>query len=326
MTDMVPMYGFGGGGGTGCTLTITAPVGATVTVSKDGKFKPSKVVDTTGSVVFKGLGTGTWTITITNGTDTATKTVEIKADYRAEITFFGSIINIVYPAGATCTVTDGLTTLNAPDTSGTWEFAVPNAGTWTVMIQKGDAHGQETVQVTEPNQTVSVTLNYRMYFIRGGVLQPDVSIETKHTSGSSPKVNALDGYVQLSTGGNGNAIFYVGNDKIRAYNSMHLKTSEKGGQRSYYNSKTKEIPTMRIVSGTPVLPNSSGTLMQNVVATRLLGSRNPADFAGLDVNLPYSADDNSLNALVYIGGSSDISGTSGTMNITDWWVEYENLS
>nr|DAI12176.1 MAG TPA: tail collar fiber protein [Caudoviricetes sp.] len=86
MTDMVPMYGFGGGGGTGATLTVTAPVGATVTVSKDGKSKPSKVA-TTGTVVFKGLETGTWTITIFNGTDTATTTVEIKSDYQAEITF-----------------------------------------------------------------------------------------------------------------------------------------------------------------------------------------------------------------------------------------------
>ena len=76
----------GGGGGTGCTLTITAPVGATVTVSKDGKVKPSKVA-TTGTVVFKGLETGTWTITISNGTDTATKAVEIKADYSATISF-----------------------------------------------------------------------------------------------------------------------------------------------------------------------------------------------------------------------------------------------
>lgn len=76
----------GGGGGAGCTLTITAPVGATVTVSKDGKSKPSKVA-TTGAVVFNGLETGTWEITITNSTDTASKTVEIKADYQAAISF-----------------------------------------------------------------------------------------------------------------------------------------------------------------------------------------------------------------------------------------------
>lgn len=87
MGEMIPLYGFGGKSGrASSTLTITAPVGATVTVSKDGKSKPSKVA-TTGTVVFKELETGTWTITITNGTDTATKTVEIKADYQAAISF-----------------------------------------------------------------------------------------------------------------------------------------------------------------------------------------------------------------------------------------------
>ncbi len=87
MGEMIPLYGFGGKSGRAAsTLTITAPVGAIVTVSKDGKSKPSKVA-TTGTVVFKGLETGTWTITITNGTDTATKTVEIKADYQAAISF-----------------------------------------------------------------------------------------------------------------------------------------------------------------------------------------------------------------------------------------------
>ena len=122
----------GGGGGTGCTLTITAPVGATVTVSKDGKSKPSKMVDTTGAVVFKGLESGIWTVTITNGTDTASKTVEIRADYETEISFFTATIQIAYPAGLACTATNGSTTLNAPDTSGTWACVVPNKGTWAI--------------------------------------------------------------------------------------------------------------------------------------------------------------------------------------------------
>ncbi len=88
MGDMIPLYGFGGKSGRSfATLTITAPIGATVTVSKDGKSKPSKVVDTTGAVVFKGLEAGTWTIIVTNGTDTATETVDIKSDYQAEISF-----------------------------------------------------------------------------------------------------------------------------------------------------------------------------------------------------------------------------------------------
>lgn len=149
----------GGGGGTGCTLTITAPVGATVTVSKDGKSKPSKVA-TTGTVVFKGLETGTWTITITNGTDTASKTVEIRADYETEISFFTATIQIAYPAGLACTVTHGSTTLNAPDTSGTWDCVVTEAGEWTVKLSTGFAE-KVTVGASGESHTVNKWYVYK---------------------------------------------------------------------------------------------------------------------------------------------------------------------
>lgn len=149
----------GGGGGTGCTLTITAPVGATVTVSKDGKSKPSKVA-TTGTVVFKGLETGTWTITITNGTDTATKTVEIKADYETQIGFFTATIHVLYPAGLVCTATHGSTTLNAPDTSGTWDCVVTEAGEWTVKLSTGFAE-KVTVGASGESHTVNKWFVYK---------------------------------------------------------------------------------------------------------------------------------------------------------------------
>lgn len=150
----------GGGGGTGCTLTITAPVGATVTVSKDGKSKPSKVVDTTGAVVFKGLESGIWTVTITNGTDTASKTVEIRADYETEISFFTATIQIAYPAGLACTVTHGSTTLNAPDTSGTWDCVVTEAGEWTVKLSTGFAE-KVTVGASGESHTVNKWYVYK---------------------------------------------------------------------------------------------------------------------------------------------------------------------
>lgn len=149
----------GGGGGTGCTLTITAPVGAAVTVSKDGKSKPSKVA-TTGTVVFKGLETGTWEITITNGTDTASKTVEIRADYETEISFFTATIQIAYPAGHACTVTHGSTTLNAPDTSGTWDCVVTEAGEWTVKLSTGFAE-KVTVGASGESHTVNKWYLYK---------------------------------------------------------------------------------------------------------------------------------------------------------------------
>lgn len=153
MQTMVPLYGFGGGsGGTGAALTVTAPAGATVTVSKDGKSK-TKVADLDGVAVFKGLATGQWTLSITDGEQTAQKTVTITADYTAAITFFAATIHVTYPAGSTCTATDGTTTLTAPDTSGTWDCVVPNAGTWTVSLDSGLA---ETIDVTTSGETYTI--------------------------------------------------------------------------------------------------------------------------------------------------------------------------
>lgn len=137
MGEMIPLYGFGGKSGRAAsTLTITAPVGAIVTVSKDGKSKPSKVA-TTGTVVFKGLETGTWTITITNGTDTATKTVEIKADYQAAISF-NTIPDFTYTGDFEIVSDD-----DQPITvsQGNWKIRFLTSGTLTFKNLNGAENG-----------------------------------------------------------------------------------------------------------------------------------------------------------------------------------------
>ena len=72
-------------------------------------------------------------------------------------TTFVATINITYPAGSTCTATNGTTTLTAPDTSGTWKCIVPNAGTWRVMIVNVAG---EDVNVTTNNGTYTVKTWY----------------------------------------------------------------------------------------------------------------------------------------------------------------------
>lgn len=165
MQTMVPLYGFGGGsGGTGATLTVTAPSGCTVTVTKDGKTK-IKVADSSGLAVFKGLASGEWTISITDGEQTAQKTVTITADYSTAITFFSAIIHITYPEGSTCTATDGTTTLTAPDTSGTWECVVPNAGTWTIKFVDGETEFySKDIDITENEQSANVAPVFLYYY------------------------------------------------------------------------------------------------------------------------------------------------------------------
>ena len=155
------------GGGSGGTLTVTAPANVTVTVSKDGKTK-AKDSGTSGVVVFKGLASGTWTLTITDGSQTSSKPVVVTADYSTVIAFFAATINITYPAGSTCTCSDGTTTLSAPDTSGTWACIVPNAGTWTATSTSGTETDSKAIAITTDGQNTSVELSYATYLYNLG--------------------------------------------------------------------------------------------------------------------------------------------------------------
>lgn len=155
------------GGGSGCILTITAVASETVTISKNGKSK-SKTTDSKGIAVFRGLDTGKWTIVIVRGGVPITRVVTVTADYHVAIPLFAATINITYPAGSTCTCSDGTTTLSAPDTSGTWVCTVPNAGTWTVSSTDGDTSKSADVVITTDGQTESVTLLYITYLFKNG--------------------------------------------------------------------------------------------------------------------------------------------------------------
>ena len=179
------------GGLNGVPLTVNAPAGATVTVSKDGKSK-TKVADLDGVAVFKGLATGQWTLSITDGEQTAQKTVTITADYTAAITFFAATIHVTYPAGSTCTATDGVTTIHAPDTSGTWDCVVENAGTWTVSLDSGLA---ETIDVTTSGETYTID---RWYLYEDGYFMASVE-HTEYLSPSDCAVTYNASNMQVST-------------------------------------------------------------------------------------------------------------------------------
>lgn len=204
MSTIVPMYGFGGGGGTGATLTVNAPSGCTVTVTKDGKTK-TKTAGADGVAVFRGLATGQWTVTITDGEQEAQKTVAVTADYSTSITFFSATIHVTYPVGSTCTATDGVTTLTAPDTSGAWDCVVPNAGTWTVRITDGAQSDAKTVTITENGKIESAWLSYARYIVKDGVLT-DIGLSKPMISGRSTTVTQKDGYVYVKNPSTNNTV------------------------------------------------------------------------------------------------------------------------
>lgn len=152
------LYG-NGGGTTGATLTVTAPAGVTVTAAKDGKSK-TKAAGTDGVVIFKGLESGEWSLTISDGAHTATNNIAITTDYAITMAFFAATISVTYPVGSTCTATDGVTTLTATDTSGSYTFTVPNSGTWIVTCTDGTSTATVNVSITADGQSSSIALAY----------------------------------------------------------------------------------------------------------------------------------------------------------------------
>lgn len=178
-----------GGGGSGGTLTITAPANVTVTVSKGGKTK-TKNSGTSGVVVFKGLASGTWTVTITGDGKTAQKNVVVTTDYSTVIAFFAATINITYPAGSTCTCSDGITTLSAPDTSGTWTCIVPNAGTWTVTSTSETETDSKAVTITTDGQSISVELSYALFLFKPNAPSDIIAGEWEMPSNSTVTAEA----------------------------------------------------------------------------------------------------------------------------------------
>lgn len=206
------------GGGAGGTLTVTAPANVTVTVSKDGKTK-TKNSGTSGVVAFKGLASGTWTVTITGDDKTAQKNVVVTTDYSTMIAFFAATINITYPAGSTCTCSDGTTTLSAPDTSGTWACIVPNAGTWTAAATDGVENTSESVSITTDGQIVAIELSYLLWLYKSGNTYNAV------TGGWSVSKHP-------STGGSFDGVLTLNAD------SMLLSTEVWGGSVGYANAFT----------------------------------------------------------------------------------------
>lgn len=249
MSIAVPLYGFGAsGGGTGGTLTVTAPANVTVTVSKDGKTK-TKNSGTSGVVVFKGLASGTWTVTITGDGKTAQKNVVVTTDYSTMIAFFAATINITYPAGSTCTCSDGTTTLSAPDTSGTWACIVPNAGTWTATSTSETETDSKAVTITTDGQSTSVELSYALFLFKPNAPSDIIAGEWEMPANSAVTAEA-ELTVKSVNNYNGNRIISArtkGQIDLTEYSTLQATCKASGG------SDTK----LEVYSGSSVVASTA---------------------------------------------------------------------
>lgn len=208
----------------GGTLTVNAPAGCTATIAKETETR-SEPVGSSGSVTFKGLSSGTWTVEITNGSQTATKTVYVSTDYSVTMTFFSATIAVTYPSGSTVTCSDGVTTLTATTTTGSYTFTVPNSGTWAVTCTDGSSSDSEDVSITADGQTVSVTLAYGLYLYNNGAVSGYTwTAEDDWDSGPYATIKDKGTYMELFGDYNSYAMFRTKNKvNVSGYKTLKMQ-------------------------------------------------------------------------------------------------------
>ncbi len=232
--------GGAGGAGGGATLVISSPANVSVTVSKDDKSY-TKNSGSLGSTTFKGLATGTWTVTISGNGQTATRTIEITADYAITIAFFSATINITYPANSNCVVTNSGGQTVASDTNSTssektFTATVNATGTYTVTATATDGSGNiksESVEITSEGQSVNVALLYRYeYYMHGVEKIPLEAILDREGNYGSVTENATS--VRIDSGGYNVAVGYISSNSVdlSKVHTLYCKITNITGQTS----------------------------------------------------------------------------------------------
>jgi len=85
-------------------------------------------------------------------------------------------IGVTYPAGSTCTCSNGTITLTAGNTDGRWVFAVPAVGTWTLSCTDGTDSDSKSVSITAEGWFESVELSYNLTIFANGAYKSDITM------------------------------------------------------------------------------------------------------------------------------------------------------
>lgn len=152
----------GGGSKIKVTTSESTLYGKTVTLS-DGVVTLSGTFSNAGEYTFEGVElTGILTISSSDGTDRATRTLPVQyySLYNVNLTFFEATLTVTFPysEGASCTLSDGTTTLTAIGSP--MAFSVPNAGTWTATVTLDGASKTDSKVISTDGQTESITIDY----------------------------------------------------------------------------------------------------------------------------------------------------------------------
>ena len=170
------------GGGSGpafAAIGAIYPAGAICTCSYNGQTLTAK--DTSGRALFLVPSAGQWLVKATNGGQEVEDTVSITTQGQvASVTlaFFSATIVCTFPVDCTAvTCTKDSTVLSVPSgslSSGSYTFAIPEAGEWTLACTNGTDTDTKTVSVTEETTYVA-ELSFLLWLYNSGNEYEDVT-------------------------------------------------------------------------------------------------------------------------------------------------------
>lgn len=256
MSEMVPMYGFGGGGASGkiVTVHVTPGTGANVTCT-NGKKTLTGTTDTNGDAIFK-LEKGPWTITAEHSGASVTQNVTVAEDCTVNIDL-NQIPAFTY-TGSYKIVDDNNNVITS--TLGNWKIRFLTSGTLTFTNLRGAANGIDVFLVggggnggrnsasnsttgcpgggggyTKTQKAISVTTTGTYSITVGG--------SGGNTSAFGYTANAGKNASQWSAGGNGGSGggggTYGGNGGSNGGNGETVNSNQPGGKGQ--GSTTREF-------------------------------------------------------------------------------------
>lgn len=110
-----------------------------------------------------------------------------------------AVIGVTYPAGSVCTCTKGTKTLRAKDTSGSFPFLIPEAGTWIVSCTDGTRTKSQNVVIDRQYQAENVVLAYARYIYNAGDEYIDITGGWQVSNLSSGRASKESGWLNVST-------------------------------------------------------------------------------------------------------------------------------
>ena len=141
-----------------------------------------------------------------------------------------AVIGVTYPAGSTCTCTNGSKTLTAKDTTGKAIFVIPSAGTWIVTAVSGSKSKSTAVSITAEGQVEVVTLIFETVLWEAGSDQ-NTSLTGGFAANDTNYVTIGDSTVTIT----GNRTYFgSGSDNWTASGNFYTKKKVTKGEFEYF--------------------------------------------------------------------------------------------